>query len=343
MNSQQIQLPLSKNDVVLISNPLSYTNARHPDSLALAERDVEAAGGLALRAVSDEQIALAVDKAKAVGCRLLIANGGDGTIQGIVSCLLNNTRPDDGSEENNHQPDASLKLAVLPGGRTNVIAADVGMQGPLDELIRRLLDSWRDASGQLEPRATLLNRVENEPDRYGFLINGGGLAAIIESCWAFRERHRRWGLFGGLGTAVWVVKHLLGGLLGRGLFPIVAADLQWNGQPWTDSILAFSLTTNQRLPLGISPYDSAGHSAVKGTAISGHARNIAWRLLAAMFSRGKSFQQADGFISGCPQQVRVTAREPIRFHLDGESYGVGTGQYLIIQAGPVIQFYRPRS
>jgi len=167
---------------------------------------------------------------------------------------------------------------------------------------------------------------------------------LIEECWDFRRRYRAWGLYGGLGTGVWVTLRLLSGLLGARLFRPMHAHLHWQQTPWAESLAAFSVTTNAQLPLGISPYDErdaeAADQGLKATAISGEARRVGWRLLGGLVARGRGFQGAPGYVSGLPSEVRVLAREDLRFHLDGESYALAAGQTLSIDRGPDLSLYR---
>ena len=65
---------------------------------------------------------------------LLVVNGGDGTLQAVLTAVLED-RPFD-----------SLPfLAVLPRGMTNMSAYDVGLKGKPDQSLARLLRSGRAA------------------------------------------------------------------------------------------------------------------------------------------------------------------------------------------------------
>ncbi|GAB4181077.1 MAG: diacylglycerol kinase family protein [Wenzhouxiangellaceae bacterium] len=315
-------------ELVLISNPLSFTNARSNGGIEALEQQVKAIGGQCLRIDREHSPQQAVAAALSAGGRLLIANGGDGTIQGVISAVLQ------------QQPEG-IGVAVLPGGRTNVIAADLGLSGAPHRLLPDLLNAWRGGRLPMAQRHTLKVQIDQQPPEYGFLLNGGGLAHFIEDCWDFRERYRRWGLHGGLGTGSWVVGRLLAGLLGRRLFSPVQSPLYWQGEHWRDTLTAFSVTTNQHLPLGISPYREDSDSPLKASAIAGEARHVAWRLLVAMLANGRGLTPERGFISGQPESLTITAAQPLRYHLDGESHAMETGQQLTVALGPKIALYAP--
>ncbi|MFE7315275.1 diacylglycerol/lipid kinase family protein [Streptomyces sp. NPDC057555] len=67
---------------------------------------------------------------------LVVALGGDGTVNEVVNGLLS-TGPD---------PDAHPRLAVVPGGSTNVFARALGLPNDVVEATGALLDALRDKS-----------------------------------------------------------------------------------------------------------------------------------------------------------------------------------------------------
>lgn len=326
---------IQRKPLALISNPLSYTNRRRGgQALAVIEEQIRQAGGQVWRVHDGASLEAAVNEAIAGGSCLLVANGGDGTIHGVVSAVLRHY---------GDQP--APAIAVLPGGRTNVIAADLGLRGAPASFIPTLIQAWNKGQLRFSTRATLAVSQSKQPQRFGFLMNGGGLARLIEECWAFRERYKSWGLYGGFGTGVWVVGRIVSAVLGRALFRPERAHCHWRapGQSealWCDSLAAFSLTTNEKLPLGVSPYAEAESQAeiqasrFKGTAINGEARRVVWRILAGLLGRGAGLDQASGFKSGWAESIRIQADEAMRYHFDGESYPLAQGEELLIQRGP---------
>src|SRR5262245_66341587 len=108
----------------LISNPLSQRNrlrlqalrevvAGHPDLLHEELDSVDATADV-LRDFARREVGL------------VIVSGGDGTVQKVLTELLN------GQEFDPLPP-----VAVLPGGMTNLIATDVGLRGdPAQSLVK---------------------------------------------------------------------------------------------------------------------------------------------------------------------------------------------------------------
>ena len=90
------------------------------------------------------------------GADLVIAAGGDGTINEVAEGMKNSAVP----------------LAILPGGTANVLANEIGLGSKLELAARSILDST--------PRRISMGRLEN-PDgtRHFLLMAGAGLDAHI--------------------------------------------------------------------------------------------------------------------------------------------------------------------
>ena len=93
----------------------------------------------------------------AAGCDLIIAAGGDGTINEVISGMLHSTVP----------------LAILPGGTANVLAREIRLPIHLDRVVA-LLPS-------LQPRRISIGKLQNgsAPPRSFVCMAGAGLDAEI--------------------------------------------------------------------------------------------------------------------------------------------------------------------
>ena len=65
--------------------------------------------------------------------KVLVINGGDGTVQAALTELYNG----------GHFGDAAPPVAVLPSGKTNLIALDLGARGDPIETLERLIELAR--------------------------------------------------------------------------------------------------------------------------------------------------------------------------------------------------------
>jgi hypothetical protein len=160
--------------IALLSNPKSTGNlaqlsrirdycADHPD---IFHYEVERA----------EQIGDALRTIARVRPKMLIINGGDGTVQAALTEMHNG----------GHFGDQPPPVAVLPNGKTNLIALDLGAQGDPIEALERLVEI---AQGDLAPYVVAreliaLRRGSDGDDRpvIGMFLGGAGLADTMLYC-----------------------------------------------------------------------------------------------------------------------------------------------------------------
>ena len=123
--------------VAAINNPLSGSNRRR--GLAPILELLDSAGVPHREADRFEELAAISADFVAAGTELLIVNGGDGTMQAVLTGLL-------GSPEASGSP----LIAVLPGGTTNTTARNVGYGAGGQQAVASLLAEAAD--GRLEGR-----------------------------------------------------------------------------------------------------------------------------------------------------------------------------------------------
>ena len=169
----QAAAPQRRVRVALLSNPKSTGNlaqlprirafcADHPD---VFHYEVEHAS----------QIGHALETIARVRPKLLVINGGDGTVQTALTEMHNG----------GHFGDQPPPMAVLPSGKTNLIALDLGARGDPVEALERLIDA---AQGDLEPytvaRELIALRQSECQDKpvIGMFLGGAGLADMMLYC-----------------------------------------------------------------------------------------------------------------------------------------------------------------
>ena len=177
--------------IALLSNPKSTGNlaqlprmrafcAEHPD---IFHYEVEHANqvGEALRTIAR------------VRPKVLVINGGDGTVQAALTELYNG----------GHFGDELPPVAVLPSGKTNLIALDLGAHGdPIEALERLIAIVQGDIAMHVVPRELIaLRRSANAEDQpiIGMFLGGAGLADTMLYC---REKIYPLGLPNGLAHAL---------------------------------------------------------------------------------------------------------------------------------------------
>jgi hypothetical protein len=108
--------------------------------------------------------------------KVLVINGGDGTVQATLTELYNG----------GHFEDETPPVAVLPSGKTNLIALDLGARGDPIAMLERLIELARaDALGSyIVPRELIALRRPGSEDRpvIGMFLGGAGLAETMLYC-----------------------------------------------------------------------------------------------------------------------------------------------------------------
>lgn len=159
--------------VALLSNPHSTGNrsllpqvrsycAANPD---IFHYEVEEIG----------QVGRALEMIARVRPRVLVINGGDGTVQAALTELYHG----------GHFDSAPPPVAVLPNGKTNLIALDLGADGAPLEALGRIVDVARSGiEGHIVVRELIALSDGNEGSRpvLGMFLGGAGLAETILYC-----------------------------------------------------------------------------------------------------------------------------------------------------------------
>ena len=161
--------------VALLSNPKSTGNqSLLPEVRAFCERhrdifhyEVEDVG----------QIATALKSIALVRPKVLVINGGDGTVQAALTELY----------RGGHFGETPPPVAVLPMGKTNLIAHDLGAVGDPIEALERVLAVVRtDMVPHIVSRELIEltggGRAEHAPPVLGMFLGGAGLADTILYC-----------------------------------------------------------------------------------------------------------------------------------------------------------------
>ena len=159
--------------IALLSNPRSTGNiaqlpkireycADHPDVFHYEVEDAS-------------QIGEAIRSIARVRPKVLAINGGDGTVQAALTELYNG----------GHFGDAPPPVAVLPSGKTNLIALDLGARGDPVETLERLIELAR--SDDLAPYTVAreliaLRHGEHDKPVIGMFLGGAGLADTMLYC-----------------------------------------------------------------------------------------------------------------------------------------------------------------
>jgi len=316
--------------VGLISNPLSQRNRQRQPAM----RDAVAGHPDLLHAELDSVHATAdvlCDFARReVG--LLIVSGGDGTVQKVLTELLN------GQEFDPLPP-----IAVLPGGMTNLIAADVGVQGdPVLSLIKLCRGAAEPALAHetLERSVLSLRRAPEEPAIHGMFL---GTAAFYHAVMMARHQVHPTGAKHDLALAIGLTLALFRVMTGwRGTSALsrgqrMTVELDGRSTPPQDYLL-FLATTLERLVLGLMPFWGEGSGGVRYTSVGFPPQSL-WRaLLPVVRGRPRPWMASRGYDSGRTRECRLSLQCPIVF--DGEIFTPEPGTPVTLRADRRVTFLR---
>jgi hypothetical protein len=121
------------------------------------------------------QIGEALRSIAMVKPRVLVINGGDGTVQATLTELYNG----------DHFKDDLPPVAVLPNGKTNLIAIDLGVEGDPLKALAQIIEIAESNLAQHVVQRELISLSEGEQNNrpvLGMFLGGAGLADTILYC-----------------------------------------------------------------------------------------------------------------------------------------------------------------
>ncbi|MDZ3830210.1 MAG: acylglycerol kinase family protein [Sphingopyxis sp.] len=317
--------------VALLSNPRSTGNrallprvreycAAHPDIFHYEVEDVD-------------QIGEAIRTIAMVGPRVVAINGGDGTVQAALTELYSG----------GHFGGSPPPVAVLPNGKTNLIALDLGAEGdPIKALARvvELVGEGRLEDHVIERQLIALDRDGARPV-LGMFLGGAYLADVMLYC-----RHRIYPL--GLPNGL---SHFLAAILG--LFAIVfglgGGRLPPKPEPMTVSLIRqgefkgkFSLlivTTLEKLLLSIRTSESHGTNGHMKLLATESSVGALFRMLGATWRGTLGQKQLEGVHFQQGDEIRIEG-ERSNVILDGEIFESTNGKPIILTSTQPVPFLR---
>lgn len=317
--------------VALLSNPRSTGNrsllprvreycAAHPDIFHYEVEDVD-------------QIGEAIRTIAMVSPRVVVINGGDGTVQAALTELYSG----------GHFGGSPPPVAVLPNGKTNLIALDLGAEGdPLKALERviELVESGKLEEHVIQRQLIALDSGGARPV-LGMFLGGAYLADVMLYC-----RHRIYPL--GLPNGV---SHMLAAILGlfAMLFGLGGGRLPPKPEAMTVSLIRqgefkgkFSLlivTTLEKLLLSIRTNDHAGESGKMKLLAVERGLGALVRMLGATWRGTLGQRQLEGVHFEQGDEIRIEGKRS-NVILDGEIFEAKGGKPIILTSTQPVPFLR---
>ncbi len=306
----------------VLSNPNGGFNRRR-NQIDEARREVAAFGVEHIEASLPEEIYRETRRLDAEGVELLIVNGGDGTLQIVLTALFSETR---------RSPPPLL--AIVPGGTSNTVHGDAGWSNRPPDGIRDALAAAQrgQLQGQVVQRPVL--KIESslwERPMCAMQFSAGAIYNAIR--FAKREVEGR-GALGQTGptvTLAWFIITILSGK-SREIFPPMRVTGSIDGKPLSSGpLLANLVSTLDHLFLGIRPFWGSGPGRIRYSALGYRPRRFLlalWPLVRGR--RGRFATRENGYTSHNAELLDLTI--DAGFMLDGELFDAAPGTRIRITA-----------
>ena len=317
--------------IALLSNPKSTGNlaqlprirafcVEHPD---IFHYEVEHA----------DQIGEAMRTIARIEPTVLAINGGDGTVQAALTALYNG----DFFAGKSLPP-----VAVLPSGKTNLIALDLGAQGdPIDALKKLLVIARADMAPHIVARELIaLSGGEGSTKPViGMFLGGAGLADVMLYC---RERIYPLGLPNSVShviTALAMLLRLIFGLRFSFLPPepaMLSVSVRREGA--IHARFSFlSVTTLEKLLLS-GEFGSRGKGMLKFVAVEQNPVSLLRAFFASLVGQlGRT--KLDGVHVEEADEIEIEG-DSSRVILDGETFHAGVGKPILLRPAQPLSFVR---
>jgi len=245
----------------------------------------------------------------ASGVEVLAVNGGDGTVQAVITSLFE------------RRPFTALPVvAVLRGGTTNMTAGDVGLRGGVLRALRRLLE-WE---GEVELIQRPVLRVESKLTRDTRCGMFFGIGIIVSGIEYFHARVRGLGLGAAAGPGVAIARGLLAfGRRDPKFVSPVTVRMGVDGAPCEEpqDVLLLLVSTLERLFFGIHPYWGKEVGPLRVTRVQAQPRRLLRVFPSLLRGRPSRLATAESGYRSCNVRELRLAFDGA-FTLDGEIYPV---------------------
>jgi diacylglycerol kinase family enzyme len=280
-----------------------------------------------------DQIGTALKTIARVKPKVLVVNGGDGTVQAALTELYHG----------GHFGDDIPPVAVLPNGKTNLIALDLGAEGDPIHALERVLELVRtDMLPHIVSRELIaLSQGGAQRPVLGMFLGGAGLADIMLFC-----RHKIYPLglpngFSHLLTAIAALVSILFGLRAAFLPPKpvpVRVSVHRDGQ--LQGRFAFLMvTTLQRLLLrGYAPTSAGQTGGLQLMAIERQPMTLLKALFAALLGR-LGQRRVQGIHVERGDEIRIEGDQSSVI-LDGELFQAERDRPIVLKPTAPVPFLR---
>ena len=282
---------------------------------------------------SIDQIGAALATIARVEPQVLVINGGDGTVQAALTEL----------HLGGHFDGSPPPVAVLPNGKTNLIALDLGIRGDPIKALEKIVDIAKNGVESHVVARELIALSDGEANSrpvLGMFLGGAGLADSILYC---RNRIYPLGLSNGIShllTAIAVLASVVFGIRGKYMPPAarpVSISLLRDGQ-LAGRFSVLIVTTLERLLLGAKPSNGGQGGHLKLMAVDHSASAMLRMLFMSLIGRFGS-REMQGIHLEHGDTIRIEG-ENSSVILDGEIFQADEGRPIVLKSTAPVPFLR---
>ena len=235
----------------------------------------------------------------------VVIEGGDGTVQGVISAFL-------------YQADKFTPFpafSIVPGGMTNQVAKNIGLKSAKNRTVRSALAS------PLEPiDMPMLNVIDSDGPRYaGFLFSTGAIPQITR--YTTGELHRK-----GIGGSTAVLGGILKGVRGDDAALMQVTPIEIEGLH-SGTHLGSVVTTLPSLIMGLDPFWGTGNEPLRVTWVDGTYRGLGRNVLQLWAGLKSKDRSPDGIYSERVDSLNYVYDGEIV--LDGEFLSIPSGKFTV--------------
>lgn len=302
-------------------NPLSHTVATHGSILETAALDKNI---LRFSLKDFSQLAKYVNETAAQNIDTVFIEGGDGTIQGVLTEII-------------LQSDSFKSLpnfVLLPGGMTNLVASNIGLKRPTPKKVTEIVQTPERQKSNSLPLLRI-DQSENNASHFGFLLSTGALPAATQFC--LDEIHTQ-GIGGSAAVRATLLKVLFGPKEKRAeIMTPTPIQLRMNNNVINGDHLTSVATTLPKLIIGINPFWGTDDGPVHLTFVDPDIRhkflNIARMFKPKQSRRAIAALERDGFRSWNIEDAIFVHDGPLV--LDGEVLPLSKGPIKLSASQPL--------
>lgn len=263
----------------------------------------------------------AAEEFKRAEIDILGINGGDGTIHVTLTAF---------AQVYGETP--LPRIAILPGGTLNTIAAGIGLRGKPQDVLYEVIERYHQGEDLrfVERNALKIN------DKVGFIFGNGLVAHFLEAYYATGRPSPMTG-------ARLVVRTVLGALFRtkfvKSLFRRWRGQVTVDGEVWArPDFAAVTGATVTEIGLGFKPFYRAIEKPDQFALLGIHCSPLALALEVPRIHRGHAIRR-DKVISQTARRVTLASEEPFSYTIDGDLYG--GAKEIVLETGPRLKLLLP--